>query len=166
MSCEDYEEKPVFRLRGFEVLANRPVGVLQATLPTRSTARSAGYDLYYAGHDMVLYPADERQTVCYMPTGIKAYMLCDEFLMITIRSSLGMKGISLANGVGIVDADYYNNPDNEGHIGILLVNNSQYRYPINHGDRIAQAIFVPYGLADNDLPASTSRTGGCGSTGR
>jgi len=89
----------------------------------------------------------------------------DEYLSIFIRSSLAFKkGLMLANSTGIVDSDYYNNEDNEGHIMIAYYNTNDVAYTIEKGDRIGQGIFMKY-LTVNDDTASGLRTGGIGSTG-
>ena len=103
--------------------------------------------------------------VTVIPTGVKAYMGAGEYLSIHIRSSMGIKhGIMLANSTGIIDADYYNNPDNEGHIMVALLNMTDKVFHVNKGDRIAQGIFTAYLKADDDN-ASSKREGGIGSTG-
>ena len=88
----------------------------------------------------------------------------DEFLALLVRSSMGFKyNIRLCNQVGIVDSDYYNNPDNEGHMFIALKNEGEKIFTINKGDKYAQGIFQKYLLTDDD-EATGSRTGGIGST--
>ena len=78
---------------------------------------------------------------------------------------MGIKhGIMLANSTGIIDADYYNNPDNEGHIMVALLNMTDKVFHVNKGDRIAQGVFTAYLKADDDN-ASGKREGGIGSTG-
>lgn len=146
------------KTRGFEVVtAYRDQGI---TLPERKTAKSAGYDLA-AAETVVLQP----QTVTVVPTGLKAYMGDDEYLSIFIRSSLAFKkGLMLANSTGIVDSDYYNNSDNEGHIMIAYYNTKDTPYTIEKGERIGQGIFMKY-LTMTDDSASGIRTGGIGSTG-
>lgn len=71
----------------------------------------------------------------------------------------------LANGVGIIDADYYNNPDNEGEIFFQLFNLSPFNIQIKKGEAIGQGIILPYGVIDNDA-ASGERLGGFGSTSK
>ena len=100
-----------------------------------------------------------------VPTGLKVNMEDDDVLLIIIRSSLGIKkGLSIPNQTGVIDADYYNNPDNEGHFWICLKNNTNKQYDIDVGDRISQAIFVKYNKVDDDKPIKESRGGGFGST--
>lgn len=132
-----------------------------AVLPERKTARSAGYDL--AAAEAVLAPPGQ---VTLVPTGLKAYMEPDEVLLVTIRSSLATKhGLMLANGVGVIDGDYADNPQNEGHILIAVWNHSDRPVAIAQGERIAQGIFTRYLTTDQDQ-ATGERTGGFGSTGR
>lgn len=133
---------------------------LNLALPVRKTAASAGYDL--AAAQSVTVPVGK---VVLVPTGLKAYMEPDEFLAIYVRSSLAVKrGLMLANGVGVVDADYVDNPDNEGHIMVALYNGSGQEQVIQAGERVAQAIFQPFRTVDGDAAAG-ARTGGFGSTG-
>lgn len=133
----------------------------QVSLPERKTARSAGYDLAAAA-DVVLEPGQ----VVLVPTGLKAYMEPDEVLLLTIRSSLAVKrGLMLANGVGVIDADYADNPDNEGHIQVAMVNLGSAPVHLAKGERVAQGIFVKY-LTTSDDQAAGARLGGFGSTGR
>lgn len=69
----------------------------------------------------------------------------------------------LANGVGIIDADYYNNPDNEGEIFFQIYNLSPFNIKIQKGEAIGQGIILPYGITEDDS-ALGERTGGFGST--
>ena len=101
-----------------------------------------------------------------IPTGLKVLLPDDEFLAIYPRSSLaGKYGITLANCVGVVDSDYYNNEDNEGHIQVLLKNTTTTDYVVKKGDKIAQGIFQEYKRVANDCPRGP-RKGGFGSTGK
>lgn len=145
--------------RGFEIVtAYADKGI---TLPQRKTKASAGYDLEAAAA-VDLAP----HAVTVVPTGLKAYMGEDEYLSIFIRSGLAFKkGLMLANSTGIIDSDYYNNPDNEGHIMIAYYNTKDVLYTIKKGERIAQGIFMKYLTTDND-DASGIRMGGIGSTGQ
>ena len=101
-----------------------------------------------------------------IPTGVKVCLNKDEYLGIYVRSSMGFKyNIRMCNQVGIIDSDYYNNPDNEGHIWICLKNEGDKNYVINVGDSFAQGIFTKYLVTDDDN-ASLVRVGGLGSTNR
>ena len=103
----------------------------------------------------------ERKVI---PTAIKACMDENEFLAIYVRSSLGFKyNIRMCNQVGIIDADYYGNSENEGHIFVCLKNEGERKVNINKGDRFVQGIFTPY-LITNDDSATGNREGGIGST--
>ena len=129
-------------------------------LPKRQTKNSAGYD-FYALEDVVIPAHEERN----LNTGIKVCMPADEHLELHIRSSYGIKyGLMLNNCVGIIDADYYNNPDNEGEILARIRNCSDETVIICKGDRFCQGIFVKHYLVDND-DADGERTGGVGSSG-
>lgn len=147
------------RLRGFEIVSSyMDRGV---NMPNRKTTRSAGYDLEAA--EDVTVPA---RGVAVVPTGLKAYMQNDEYLGIHIRSGLSFKhSLSLINDEGIIDADYHNNLDNEGHIQIGIINHSSESFTIKKSERVAQAIFKKYLKADEDN-AGGKREGGMGSTGR
>lgn len=133
----------------------------QVAVPERKTARSAGYDLA-AAEDVTIAPGK----VVLVPTGLKAYMGPSEVLVVSIRSSLAVKrGLMLANGIGVVDADYVDNPDNEGHIMVPIANPGSQPVQIARGKRVAQGIFLPF-LTTTDDTASGTRSGGFGSTGR
>ncbi|SCM80403.1 Deoxyuridine 5'-triphosphate nucleotidohydrolase [uncultured Sporomusa sp.] len=144
--------------RGFELITQyKDCNVI---LPVRKTGLSAGYDIA-AAQETVLSPGK----VALIPTGLKAYMQEDEYLGIHIRSGLSIKhSLSLINGQGIIDADYYNNPDNEGHILVGIFNHGTEPLTIAAGTRIAQGIFYKYLKTDNDCAAAV-RSGGLGSTG-
>ncbi|HWQ61349.1 MAG TPA: dUTP diphosphatase [Negativicutes bacterium] len=147
------------RCRGFEFINAYKDSCLP--LPERKTAASAGYDIVAAA-DTVLPPG----AVTLVPTGLKAYMQPDEYLGIHIRSGLAVKNaLSLVNGQGVIDADYYDNPGNEGHILVAVINHGGEAVNIARGERIAQGIFYKYLRADGDSAAS-GREGGFGSTGK
>lgn len=106
------------------------------------------------------------QAPTLVKTGIKAYMPEDEYLMLCNRSSNPKKkGLVLSNGVGIVDGDYYGNPDNDGHIMFAFFNVKAEDIEIKKGDCIGQAIFQKFGIVDNDN-AEGARLGGFGSTSK
>ncbi len=146
--------------RGFEVLSTYQN--LSINLPKRNTAHSAGYD-FECAKDTSIKPGE----IIALPTGIKAYMQEGEVLQVYARSSLAMKKqLVLINSVGIIDKDYYNNPQNEGHIQILLRNFGDNEVFIAKGERIAQGIFTNFFVIDNEVENNIKRLGGFGSTGQ
>lgn len=138
-------------IRGFEILE----GYSGIHLPTRKTAYSAGYDLEAAENVCV-----SREKISLVPTGLKAFFPVDEVLLIYLRSSLAVKyNLILANGVGVIDADY------RGHI-ILPVISLGGEFEIKRGMRIAQGIFQKYLTVDGDtIGVGEVRRGRFGSTG-
>lgn len=157
---EEKHADGVRRQRGFEVVSTyAEVGI---ELPQRKTAASAGYDIR-AAEDVTLPPGQ----VVLVPTGIKAYMQSDEYLGLHVRSGFSIKNrVSCINSQGVIDADYYNNPDNEGHIMVPLINHGENIVEIPSGMRIAQGIFYRYLTVDGDAAGrGTGRQGGFGSTG-
>ena len=147
------------KIRGFEIVSEYlEKGV---TLPARQTSMSAGYDLA-AAKDVLI----KKGETALVPTGVKAYFPPDEVLMIYIRSSLATKrNITLANSVGVIDADYYGNNENEGQIFLPLWNFGNSDILIKKGERVAQGIFQKYLVVDNDVALQAHRQGGFGSTG-
>lgn len=130
-------------------------------LPRRLTEKSAGYD-FFALDDYKLLPGESL----VIPTGVKVYLEDGEFLGLYVRSSMGFKyNIRLCNQVGIIDGDYYNNADNEGHIFVKLQNEGNGSYIINKGDKFCQGIIQKYYVIDNDTTIE-KRKSGIGSTGR
>ena len=88
----------------------------------------------------------------------------DEVLMLYNRSSNPKKkGLILSNSVGVVDKDYYGNPDNDGHIMFAFYNIKDEDITIKKGEAIGQAIFQKYLVTDDDS-AEGERVGGFGST--
>ena len=156
------------KTRGFEIISKQQFEkdcgdnfqYEDIKLPRRATAKSAGYDMYSL-IDFTLQPGKDAK----LPTGIKSYMLHNEALFAYPRSSLGFKYYCrLANTIGVVDADFYNNEDNEGHIWIKIRNESDKPMVIRKGEAIVQLIFQKYLLADGDSFTGDERKGGFGST--
>ena len=143
--------------RGFKVVKAEMRKSDHVHYPTRGSVNSAGYD-FYADKDYTIAPNE----IIKVWTDIKAYMQPDEFLMLDVRSSMGGK-FMLANTIGIIDSDYYENPDNDGNIGIFLKNISNETQHIKCDDKIAQGIFMEYLKIDNDK-TTEERKGGFGST--
>ena len=158
-------------------------------LPVRKTAQSAGYDFVVA-EDIIIPPYSElvesmnehrpvflasleaaaaaiKEAGAKIPlvsTGMKCQLDPGTFLQLSVRSSSPLKyWLMLANGVGIIDADYYNNPDNEGEIFLQIYNLSPFNIQIKEGEAIGQGIILPYGVTEDDV-STGERTGGFGST--
>mgnify|MGYP005784387369 FL=1 len=151
------------KVRGFEVA--KGFEDKNINLPERKTKYSAGYDVECA-EDVIIPSFKKGMKPTLVKTGIKAYMQDNEYLMLVNRSSNpGKKGLVMANSVGIIDKDYYGNPDNDGHFMFAFYNMKEEDIEIKKGDCIGQAIFMPYLLADDDN-ANGERTGGFGSTSK
>lgn len=163
------------KLRGFEVVRDEDKEYAQTVtvhgkqvviheetqLPVRADEGSAGYD-FFAPKDVTLAPGQKMMLF----TNVKAYMQPGEVLMLFPRSSMGIKkGLMLSNTVGIIDQTYYGNVGNDGNIGLPLLNTSGRGLEIKRGERIAQGVFVPYLVADNDEVLGEAREGGFGSSG-
>lgn len=151
------------RTRGFEIAKGfENEGI---NLPERKTRCSAGYDIESA-EDCVIPAFKPGIKPTLIKTGIKAYMPDNEYLMLCNRSSNPKKkGLILANSVGIVDADYYGNVDNDGAIMFAFYNVFAEDVEIKKGDIIGQAIFQKYEIVDGDN-AEGERAGGFGSTNK
>ncbi|KRM95927.1 deoxyuridine 5-triphosphate nucleotidohydrolase [Liquorilactobacillus aquaticus DSM 21051] len=176
--------------RGFEIVS-KYVGE-EVILPRRATRNAAGYD-FCAARDFTLpsiwkmnfakviwnrfhqkdltsedYIKAQRELKPFLvPTGVKAYMQPNEFLLLANRSSNPLKrNLILPNGVGIVDADYYNNESNEGEIFFQLLNFGVKDLVIKKGERIGQGIFMPFLLAEAESKPLAEREGGFGSSGK
>ena len=158
-------------------------------LPVRKTAQSAGYDFVVA-EDIIIPPYAEmsekmwanrpacvpslneaaatikeaKAKVTLVSTGMKCQLDEGTYLELSVRSSCPLKHwLVLGNSVGIIDADYYNNPDNEGEIFFQIINLAPFAIQLKRGDAIGQGIIKPY-LVTEDDNATGERTGGFGST--
>ena len=131
--------------------------------PQRATAGSAGMDLSACiEEDIIIAP---RQLV-RIPTGIAIALPGPEYVaLVYARSGLGIKhGVSLSNGVGVIDSDY------RGEIQVGLTNLSDVPYTVQPGDRIAQLVVTPVVLPELERVEALDDTGrgagGFGSTGQ
>lgn len=122
-------------------------------LPKRDSDASAGYDIYLL-EDLNILPNEIQK----IPTGIKSYFDKNEVLFLIVRGSTGFKyNIRLCNQVGIVDADYYNNIDNEGHIWLKIQNEGNQTVNIPKGEAIVQGIFLNYLTTKSDRNLNIER---------
>lgn len=135
--------------RRFKKLTN------EAILPERATKGSAGYDIS-ASESVTIQPGEIK----LVATGLAVQMEQDDVMLLMDRSSNPRKrGIVLSNSVGVIDHDYFPNE----FMG-MFTNITDKPVTIEAGQRIMQAVFVKYGLGDDDN-AKGQRTGGFGSTG-
>lgn len=148
------------KLRGFEIAKGwEDKGI---NLPVRKTKYSAGYDVE-AAEDIIIPMFAPEIKPTLIPTGLKAYCQPDECYLLLNRSSGPKKGFILANSVGLIDYDYYENPDNDGHFYFAYFNCSDHDIEVKKGDIIGQVVFQKYLVVDNDNATGT-RKGGFGST--
>lgn len=130
--------------------------------PRRGTALSAGYDIF-SPISFSLQPGEDIK----LPTGFKAYMLDDEAIFALPRSGQGFKYyLRLANTIGLIDADYFDNKSNEGHIWVKIRNEGSKPITIQKGEAFCQMVFKKYLLADGDSFKGEKRIGGFNSTGK
>ena len=164
-------------------------------LPIRKTSGAAGYDFEVAEDIIIpsfmqlttsmintahSNPFTETQTLTsiaaltkstdskptLVSTGVKCKLASGYYLELSVRSSTPLKyWLVLANSVGIIDEDYYNNPDNEGEIFFQVINLSPFPIALKKGDIIGQGIVKRYYITDNDTTKKdATRVGGFGST--
>jgi len=126
-----------------------------ATIPTRATRGSAGYDLYALEGGSI--GAGESVTI---PTGITVEGMPDNVAgTIWPRSGLARKQ-KLDRMAGLIDSDYTRD------IGVVLINHSNVPFTWSAGTRIGQIVFGPVLTVSNDVVVEEERTGGFGSTGK
>lgn len=153
------DELEIVKTRYFAPVVGAPE---DTKLPVRKTRRSAAYD-FFLPCDVTIEPHGKTGII---PTNVKACMRTDEVLMLYIRSSIGIKrGVTLMNHTGVIDSDYFSNPDNDGNIGICLRNDSDVTVEFKKGDCVMQGIFMKYMTTDDD-ETTEERVGGYGSTGK
>ena len=129
-------------------------------VPKYQTEKAAGVDLY-SRVDAEVPP----HQVSIIPLNVALQVPDDHFVLMTARSSLHKRGLMMANGVGIGDADYCGN-DDEYHAA--LYNFSSQTVQIRKGDRLVQIIILPRPKVEFELvkKLAAPNRGGFGSTGR
>ena len=130
-----------------------------AFMPKRATISSAGYD-FYSPIDVTILP----NTAQMIWSDIKAQFNANEVLITCVTSGMGKRGLILANGIGVIDCDYYGNENNDGNIGFMLRNVSDNTIEIKAGDKIGQGIFTTFLTIDDEEEITNKRVGGFGST--
>jgi len=133
-----------------------------AILPTYQTVHSAGMDIYACLDEPMTIKPMERVII---PTGISIELPDGYESRIHSRSGLSFRdGISMANGTGIIDADY------RGEYGVLLINFSNEYFVVEPEMRIAQLVISRYEQVAwqeaEELSETKRGTGGFGSTGK
>lgn len=122
-------------------------------IPQRDSDTTAGYDIYLL-NDIEIKPNE----ILKIPTGLKCYFEKDEVLLLVLRSSMGFKyNIRLCNQVGVIDSDYYNNKDNEGHIWIKIQNEGKEKVNIRTREAIVQGLFFKYLTTNSDRTLNLTR---------
>ena len=166
------------KIRGFEVCSEYLDKNIN--LPIRKTRTSVGYDIEASDDTIIpsiwktafnnikifLSGKDnyEEFKPTLIPTGLKSYFGDDEVLILANKSSFPLKkGLIMANSIGIIESDYYNNCSNEGHLMFMYYNIGFKDITIKKGESAGQAYFQKFLIADNDK-ADGIRTGGFGST--
>lgn len=163
-------------------------------MPVRKTAQSAGYDMVAAEDYIIpslwqmvaeakeLWPVADDEFVTmdlmakftketgFKPTLVSTGMKCKldpgTWLQLSVRSSSPLKyWLMMGNSIGVIDADYCNNPDNEGEIFFQIYNLSPFNIQIKKGEAIGQATILPFGVTEDDI-ATGERVGGFGSTSK
>ena len=132
-----------------------------AKVPTRGSAKAAGWDLYADTERPTEVKPGETVMVL---SGIAMEIPDGCFGAIYSRSGIATRrGLRLSNCVGVVDSDY------RGNIGIPVHNDSAKIQTIAPHERIAQIVIQPYALVDlevvDDLSETERGDSGFGSTG-
>lgn len=144
------------------ILKEEGVSGVYRQLPKRATKNAAGYDFFNPVR--ITIPAHQMKLVT---TGIKAKFPDYFCLKLYNRSSNPKKkGLVLINGVGVVDADYFENPDNDGDIGFMFYNMKDEDVTIEPGERLGQGVFELFATLSNESKVTDVRTSGWGSTGK
>ena len=135
-------------------------------VPEYKTTGAAGADLFAhipdgVGYEYIL-PGEIKKIASGVHFDIRDTSLA---VLLMPRSSLGLKRIKLANTIGLIDSDY------QGDLSMLLENNSDTVFRVNHGDRLAQVAFfrveqVQFNIVEEFKGITLRGSGGFGSTGK
>lgn len=148
-------------MRKFEIVDKefRKHPEAEIVLPKRATKNAAGYD-FYSPEELVI-PAGETALIW---TDVKATFGEREVLILCVPSGMGKRGIMLANNIGIIESDYYNNISNNGNLGFRLYNFGSEPYTVKINEKIGQGVFTTFLTVDDEEEVTSVRTGGYGST--
>lgn len=129
-------------------------------MPLYKTAGAAGADLIFASeHSLFMAP----NQIYMIPTGVSVQIPKGYYGMTALRSSLGKQGLTMPNGVGIIDSDY------RGEIYIPVIHREQHMFKLSACTRIGQIVIQPCIQAEFEIVGSLNETergkGGFGSTG-
>lgn len=132
-----------------------------AVIPEYATEHAAAMDICAAIDEPITLGPLERTLI---PSGFAVALPEGTEMQIRARSGLSLKhGITMANGVGTIDADY------RGEVGVIMVNISNEPFTIEPGMRVAQALIARYEKVTwktvDALNETTRGKGGYGSTG-
>lgn len=165
-------------LEHYNIKLNTSISELEDFRPTRGTILSAGYD-FKIPFNVKCQPNREYCIPTgfkWNPTGaniiasvnnnlIENIYLAHTVLVLAPRSSLGFNvGFKLLNTIGVIDADYYNNPTNEGHIIVKFSVEKEVEF--TKGQSFCQGIILPFALDGQDVKTNNKRSGGIGSTNK
>lgn len=134
-------------------------GVTEVELPQRATKTAVAYD-FYSPIDVEIPP---KETFLIW-SNVKATFPANVGLILCATSGMGKRGVTLANSIGVVESDYYSNISNDGNLGFRLYNFGDKPYIIKKGDKIGEGFFINFLTVTDEVPPTTVRVGGFGST--
>lgn len=134
-----------------------------ARMPEYATTNSAGAD-FFCAEEVTIPPFSETFVPTLVHTGIRACMEEGEWLMLANRSGNPKKGLVLANGLGVIDQDYYKCEDNDGEIMFAFINTTREPITLKVGGKLGQGVFTTFTRPDNAVVVNKTRVGGFSST--
>lgn len=128
-------------------------------LPGYQTAGAVAFDLY-SREEIKIAP----RSLALIPSNLIIETPPGYALILSARSSLAKKkGLTLANGIGVIDRDYCG-PEDE--IKISVYNFTDNDVAVEKGERVAQGMFARVDRGEwEEKEISQQSRGGFGSTG-
>lgn len=128
-------------------------------LPSYQTPGAVAFDIAVRESGKIL-PGERKK----FSTGLIIKVPTGYALLVASRSSNTKKGLTLSNGIGILDQDYCG-PEDELHL--VLYNLGKEPYSVQKGERLAQGLLVPIIKAEFELitELNSPSRGGFGTTG-